>query len=415
MSRDTPRGSGIPARKVDDPLEQLLAKAHRDELVPMAELLGVTHDGVGVGLVAQNCARVTRRLATHGVANAALRGGEGPPYAQVLAGLGSPGALAGAFEEAELDVVRATAASAWPKLRGADREALWRNLGLGDEPVPSDGAEAMKRAEARLGRVHFGYRITTAKLPPGSTAAVTAFAVLSMTPIGCVLRPLMLPLFPLMAWYAFRPDTARLRHAVMHVARLRQAVTRRITVGFVGSPSTGKDAGIRALFGLDSGNISPVAGSTTKVSIQRVPGATALYVVNTPGLGDVVESVTDEAKQVLGHIDVYVYVVNANGSVQEREQADYQACVASGKPVLAVVNKVDTIGSDAELSALLAHAQVALGAPDHAFLPVAFDPLPQLAEAPIGLDAVRSWLRERLLELGKEPEEIPDFGAAAPP
>lgn len=408
------RGSGIEARFIDDPLELLLSKAHRDEIEPLAELLGVPHREMGIGLVARNCARITRRLATHGIANAALRGGEGPPYAEVLAGIGARQALDGEFEAAELQLVRGAAAAAWARLRAEDRRQLWNDFGLAGEPVPGDGATAMARAEAALGEVNFGYRITNARLPPGNTAAISIFAVFMLSPAGCVLRPFMIPFFPLFAWWAFRPDPARLGVAVMHVARLRQLVTRRVTIGFVGSPSTGKDAGIRALFGMDSGNISPVAGSTTKVSIQRVPGATALYVVNTPGLGDVVESVTDEAKQVLGHIDVYIYVVNANGGVQEREQADYRACVSSGKPVLAVVNKIDTIESEDALPRLLEHAQKALGAPADSFLPVAFDPLPQLADAPVGLDAVRAWLRARLVDAGKEPSEIPIFGASSP-
>ncbi|MBM4391226.1 MAG: 50S ribosome-binding GTPase [Deltaproteobacteria bacterium] len=413
MSR-AERGSGIEARFIDDPLELLLSKAHRDEIEPLAELLGVPHREMGIGLVARNCARITRRLATHGIANAALRGGEGPPYAEVLAGIGARQALDGEFEAAELQLVRGAAAAAWARLRAEDRRQLWNDFGLAGEPVPGDGATAMARAEAALGEVNFGYRITNARLPPGNTAAISIFAVFMLSPAGCVLRPFMIPFFPLFAWWAFRPDPARLGVAVMHVARLRQLVTRRVTIGFVGSPSTGKDAGIRALFGMDSGNISPVAGSTTKVSIQRVPGATALYVVNTPGLGDVVESVTDEAKQVLGHIDVYIYVVNANGGVQEREQADYRACVSSGKPVLAVVNKIDTIESEDALPRLLEHAQKALGAPADSFLPVAFDPLPQLADAPVGLDAVRAWLRARLVDAGKEPSEIPIFGASSP-
>ncbi len=407
------RGSGIEARLVDDPLELLLQKAHRDEIAPLADLLGVPHRDMGIALVAHNCARITRRLATHGIANATLRGGEGPPYAEVLGGLGARQALDGDFEAAELQVVRGAATAAWARLRPEDRRQLWDDFGLAGEPVPGDGPTAMARAEEALGEVTFGYRITNARLPPGKTAAISIFAVFMLSPAGCVARPFMIPFFPLFAWWAFRPDPARLGLAVMHVAKVRQLVTRRVTIGLVGSPSTGKDAGIRALFGIDSGNISPVAGSTTKVSIQRVPGATALYVVNTPGLGDVVESVTDEAKQVLGHIDVYIYVVNANGGVQEREQADYKACVASGKPVLAVVNKVDTIEDQESLSRLLEHARKALGAPVEAFLPVAFDPLPQLADAPIGLDAVRAWLRARLEEAGKQPSEIPSFGASS--
>ena len=60
-------------------------------------------------------------------------------------------------------------------------------------------------------------------------------------------------------WWKFRPDEKRLGAAVLEVARLRQAVLHRVTIGVVGSPSSGKDAGIKALFGVDTGNISPIA------------------------------------------------------------------------------------------------------------------------------------------------------------
>ena len=68
-----------------------------------------------------------------------------------------------------------------------------------------------------------------------------------------------------------------------------------------------------------------------------------MYVVNTPGMGDIIEEVTEEARQVLDLIDVFVYVVNAQGGVQARELDDYRRCVARDRPVLAVVNKIDTL------------------------------------------------------------------------
>src|SRR5690606_1991518 len=147
--------------------------------------------------------------------------------------------------------------------------------------------------------------------------------------------------------------------------------------------------------GVDTGNVHPVAGSTKQVEITRLPDATALYVVNTPGLGDVVASVTEEARQVLDHIDVYLYVVNAQGGVGARELADYRACVARGRPVLAVVNKIDTLRPE-DRARYLADARQKLGAAEDDFVGVAFDPLPALADAPIGVGGVRAWIAARL-------------------
>jgi predicted GTPase len=179
-----------------------------------------------------------------------------------------------------------------------------------------------------------------------------------------------------------------------------------VTIGIVGSPSSGKDACIRAVFGIDTGNIHPVAGSTREVTITRLPGATALFLVNTPGMGDVLEAVTAEARQILDHVDLFVYVLNAQGGVQAREKSDVDAIVARGRPVLVAVNKTDTIREE-DRARYVDDAQRRLGVPAEDLLAVAFDPLPELADAPVGVAAVRAWLVEHLQALGKDRDEVP--------
>ena len=110
--------------------------------------------------------------------------------------------------------------------------------------------------------------------------------------------PAPLPGILALFWLA-RPRDDLALPAVIEICRLRSAVRHRVTVGIVGSPSSGKDAAMAAIFGIHTGNIDPVAGSTKQVEIRRLPESTALYVVNTPGMGDVIESVTEEARQVL--------------------------------------------------------------------------------------------------------------------
>ena len=171
-------------------------------------------------------------------------------------------------------------------------------------------------------------------------------------------------------FYLARPRDELLLPAVVELSALRRTVRHRVTVGVVGSPSSGKDAAIKAIFGIDSGNVNPVAGSTREVEITRLKNATALYVVNTPGMGDVIASVTEEAKQVLDLIDLFVYVVNAQGGVQARELADYRACVARDRPVLAVVNKIDTL-RESDRERYLIDARGKLGAPESGFLAAA--------------------------------------------
>ncbi|MBA2321425.1 MAG: 50S ribosome-binding GTPase, partial [Deltaproteobacteria bacterium] len=270
----------------------------------------------------------------------------------------------------------------WTSMTSEARAALWEQLGI-QPPAPPDGDAALAVLKEKIPAKRLAYVATTAG------AALLRFIPLS----GCFV----------LYWVA-RPKDEVLLPAIVEVARLRQAVVHRITVGLVGSPSSGKDAANKALFGIDKGNVSPIAGSTREVEITRLPNATALFVVNTPGLGDVVERVTEEARQVLDHIDVFVYLVNAQGGVQAREKADYALCRASGRPVLVVLNKVDTL-READRIRLLDDTRTKLGATD--IIAAAFDPLPALSAEPIGLGEVQAWIRDRLTEAGKDPSELP--------
>lgn len=366
-------------------LEELLRRCHRDELLGLARSLKIKPRGMKLGSLAHAIDRTLRRRGGNDIANLVFRRGEGPPYDDVLSALASrmDVSSAGGVEATELALLQLAMERSFDQLDPAAREALWSRMHM-EPPLPPSGEQAAVQAQLVLGR-RFGY-------VAGSAVAYTA---LRMVPfVGCLAVALLA-----------RPRDDLLLPAVIEVSRLRQAVLHRVTVGVVGSPSSGKDAAIQAVFGLD-GNVDPVAGSTREVEITRLPDATALFVVNTPGLGDVVESVTEDARQVLDHIDVYLYVVNAQGGVQARERDDYSACVASGRPVLAVVNKVDTL-RDSDRERYLADARAKLGAAEEDFLAAAFDPLPQLSEEPIGVDAVRAWVRTHLEELGKDPTELP--------
>ena len=99
--------------------------------------------------------------------------------------------------------------------------------------------------------------------------------------------------------------------------------------------------------------------------------------------------------------------------MQQRELKDYRRCLESGRPVLAVVNKIDTL-KPADRARYLADARNKLGAPEDDFLAAAFDPLPVLADEPIGVDAVRNWLQEHLVGLGKDASELPWVDDADP-
>lgn len=368
----------------DQDLIELLRKAHREELLTLASILRISPAGMKQGTLQRAIDRQLRLKGAHDVANILLRDGKGPPYAEVLVGLCKrvgvdPGAT---VEDAELALLKYHIRTRWKEMPPGDRERLWQQMQV-SAPMPGSIEEGLALAE-RKHLQRLGY------------VAGSAFLVGRLVPLPGCLSLLVLA----------RPKDEVVLPAVLEVGRLRQAIRYRVTVGVVGSPSSGKDAAIKAIFGVDSGNVDPVAGSTKTVEITRLPRATALYIVNTPGLGDVVESVTEEARQVLDHIDVFVYVVNAQGGVQAREKSDCLALRKRGRPVLVVVNKVDTL-LPADRERYLADAREKIGAGERDFLAAAYDPLPQLAEAPIGVDETRAWVEARLAELGKDTNELP--------
>lgn len=383
------------------PLAELLRRSHRDELLPLARALSVNPEGLGLSQLATALDLTLRRAGGHVLVNI-LRGGQGPPYGRTLRRVARLVKLKVApdanDEVIEMALLSASLRAAWERLEPTTRSKAWGVLGMDGEP-PTNGRRALDVAKGRLGR-STGYQIA-AVLAGSMAARVVTLALLPLAPLGVLGA----------VWWFGRPRLDSLLPAIVEVARLRQIVRHRITIGIVGSPSSGKDAALKALFGVDTGNVHPIAGSTREVAIHRVQGATALYVVNTPGLGDVEAAVNEETKQVLDHIDLYLYLVNAQGGVQAREKADWDRVVASGRPALAVLNKVDTL-RERDRPRLMADVRARLGIEDRQLLAVAFDPLPQLEPAPLGVDGVRAWLREALGELGKDITELQPGGAA---
>jgi len=380
----------------DADLEELLRRCHRDEMLNLAAVLRVDPRGKGLRDLSTACARKLRWAGSHKL-RSLFRGMEPETYPQLLHTLCKRAKVdpQRSLEATEGAILERYLSETWATMDDETRLRFWSEQGF-DPPVPKVGEKAVERVREAMGD-HARYALSTSVTP--RMGAAIAARILAVIPGG------QLPALFLLLLSAARPNDTIVVPAVLEVSRLRQLVLHRVTIGVVGSPSSGKDAGIKAIFGIDHGNVSPVAGSTREVQITRIEGTTATYVVNTPGLGDVVESVTEEARQILDHIDVYVYVVNAQGGVQAREKADYTACLRSGRPVLAVVNKIDTL-RESDRERYLEDARTKLGAPHDAFMSAAFDPLPQLSETPIGVDQVRSWLRERLLQAGKDPSEL---------
>lgn len=182
---------------------------------------------------------------------------------------------------------------------------------------------------------------------------------------------------------------------------LRAELSRRLTVAFLGSASSGKDSAIRTLFGIDFGDISPIPGSTDRIRVAPLDPSGHVLVVNAPGFGDIREHVDRQARDAVDALDIIVYVVNCEGGATVDEKRDLSALRALGRPVLVALNKIDLIRvAQREEFVTATLEQLGVDRKDAAIC--AFDPLPQLSPEPIGVDQVVGWIHHQLESAGKE-------------
>ena len=181
---------------------------------------------------------------------------------------------------------------------------------------------------------------------------------------------------------------------------VQAALKQTLAVAFLGSASAGKDSAIRALFGLDFGQVDPIPGSTEAVRVAAVDADRRLLVVNAPGFGDIRDEVDARARQVLEQLDLAVYVVNCDGGATIDERNDLEQIRALGRPTLVCLNKIDLIRPERREDFIRA-TLVQLGIGEDDAVVTAFDPLPVLSDTPIGVDKVIEWIHSHLEESGK--------------
>lgn len=199
-----------------------------------------------------------------------------------------------------------------------------------------------------------------------------------------------------------RPDGALVANRwEVAASEIDRALTQRLVVAFLGSASSGKDSAIRAIFGLDFGQIDPIPGSTDTVRVAPIDRDGRVLVVNAPGFGDVRAHVDQRAREVLDQLDIAVYLLNADGGATIDERRDLDAIRDLGRPTLVCINKIDLIRADQRDRFVEATLRQLAVAPEDAVI-TAFDPLRALADEPIGVDEVIGWIHTQLATQGKD-------------
>jgi GTPase len=180
---------------------------------------------------------------------------------------------------------------------------------------------------------------------------------------------------------------------------VKDQLDKQLVLAFLGTASSGKTSGIKALFNVDLGNIHPIPGSTTKVIVFKV--ADNFFVADAPGFGDIRTDVSQKAKDLCDDVDIFVYIINSEGGYKEQEREDYHRLVALNRQVLVVLNKIDLIRPH-QRDEFIEDQRKKMGVAPGNFVPAAFDPLPQISETSINVDAVQDWIQGILESKAKD-------------
>lgn len=191
-----------------------------------------------------------------------------------------------------------------------------------------------------------------------------------------------------------------LSHWEVSAKEISSSMQKELVVAFIGASSAGKDAAIKALFGVDFGQIDPVPGSTSTLKAIQLDPEGQVIVINAPGFGDLRSEVKNVSNRILGRLDLAVFVVNADGGATADDKRNLAAAKALGRPVLVCVNKIDLI-REHQREELVRTTLIQLGADPTQGLGTAFDPLPMLSEKPIGITEVIDWIMRILATDGK--------------
>lgn len=297
------------------------------------------------------------------------------------------------------------------KMSDKEKKELLKSMGISEGKLPA-GPVSTILAQQLLKQTGFwlyksslivANTVARAILGRGLTLAANATLTRSigvlMGPVGWIASGLWLVVD--LAGPAFRCTVP----SVVHIAMLRQMLLSRINIGVVGDGSTGKDSMIECVFGIETGKISPIAGSTSEMETYELGNSGAVFLTNYPGFNDIRPSVNKILDDQLHHTDVFILVVDISRGISNTDIEIFRKVDVYKRPILVCLNKTD-LPREEDLKKLIEAAYLRIKA--ESFCETQFKPDPRLTkDGPKGCDKVHGWICEQVEKDGKQTDHIP--------
>lgn len=123
--------------------------------------------------------------------------------------------------------------------------------------------------------------------------------------------------------------------------KLSHELNQKLKIAVIGKVSAGKSSLLNAFFNRTRENplahVGAVSGVTTKV--KEFPLSKNVVVLDSPGLGDVIDTNSQETRNHMGEIDVGILVVSDSADVSQKQH--YDELKLHCKHVFVVLNKID--------------------------------------------------------------------------
>ena len=173
----------------------------------------------------------------------------------------------------------------------------------------------------------------------------------------------------------------------------------KLVLGIYGRVATGKGTAFQHLTGKEVSDISPIPGSTKTVS--TVQWGDILTLADVPGHDDIDEDTGKLARDFINNVDLFIYMINANGGYQETDKKFLHILLNTERAVLVVVNKMDTIEKEGKrVDAFKADLLGKIPEKVDALCFTSFRP--NGSDMPVGTQCVADWIKMQVDEWGDE-------------